>query len=659
MTRLVVCDSHDASWIGEAGEGAAAGDQWHVLVIGVSHVRYRAMFSVELAALGAVSVLDVASIAPDVHECVSRYVVALVHDLPGRDLGGATIGEMLASGEENLWWSLVISEKSSFRGRLIERLFRLALIDAVVARERYSDVWIRTSDPLLAAAVGSGRGVPPVEAVILAARPSLRVRLASRFILAYWLRALAAAARVLVIRAIAFAARWPVVSPPRAGLALFTMYPYWWLRANTPSAADRFFSAPPESRRPYYVAWMTWPLRLWRDRAAVRRVIGERRIVPLQTRLRIADALAVLSPRRFAALARVDAALALIREQFLRFDVSAMVREELRASLSNAELMMDQLITRAMARVVVEEDPAVVAYRCENQPWEAALVRAAGSRTVGFFHSPFGPNYAALRFAPGDFTAGPPRGAGSRPAPGGMLVCGDAARDYLTRDRYPVDRVAPCGPQRHASFVRFLVSHADRLELRKRLQLPPAVPVYFIAIAIVEVETEGLFACIEEALQGAEPVHLVVKTHPNRPAGDAAMRRALGAAAVRSSIVPVDADMYEYLAASDAMITIGSTVAFEAMALGVMPIVYEHPGTYAVTSLRAFDSALFVVNSPESMRVAIDAVARDGSEAQRRRAGWPAAIRRTLGDLATPLDSQMDQALDRLGYRDTSRSINA
>jgi hypothetical protein len=193
----------------------------------------------------------------------------------------------------------------------------------------------------------------------------------------------------------------------------------------------------------------------------------------------------------------------------------------------------------------------------------------------------------------------------------------------------------------------------SRAELRAALGLPDR-PLYYVAIAIVETETEGLFASIEEGLaSGAGPAgasHFLVKTHPNRPAGDEAMRRAMESLGTgRSSFVPPDGNMYEYLAASDAMICIGSTVAFEAMALGVMPVVYEHPGTFAATSLRAFEAALYVVSSPAALREALDEIAADGPGARARRASWAEALAQVFGDLVTPLQQQLDAALTRLG----------
>lgn len=647
VTRLVLCDAHDAAWIAEA-VAAAPDDQWDVLLVGVSSVAYRQRFARELGRLPRLTVLDPAAFAPAAHDAVSAFVLDLVFRLPDVMLGGRTLAQRLQQEDTNLWWSLKLTEKSSFRGPLVERLFRLALLNAALGTREYSELWLCVADDALVATATRGERVPKVRAFLRATRRTLTQRVAANFAAAYWARALAAAAGLARTRAVMRLAGWRIPRPARGSLGLLTMYPYWWLRPYEEDAADRFFSAPPESRSPFYAAWLMFPGRLWAQRHAVARTFERKRIVPLQAFLGFGDALALLNPARFRRLAAVHSRLTEIRERFLRFDVSALVHDELRASLSDAEIAFDALLGRAVQRMVRRINPSIVAYRVEGQPWESAVVQAAGAEgTVGFFHSPFGRNYAPLRFAAGDITGG--SGAGPRPMPSGMLVCGSVSARYLAEDGFPPHRIAACGPQRHASFVRFLAGTPSRERLRQKLTLPLGVPVYFVALAIVEVETEGLFASIAEALAGREGFFLAVKTHPNRPEGDAAMQAALASVGPgRSAILPAAADMYEHIAASDAMITIGSTVAFEAMALGVMPVVYEHPGTYAATSLRAFQSSLFVVNSPRSLGQALAAIDAGSPEAVRRREQWPATVRGVFGDLTAPLSIQMDAALRQL-----------
>ena len=611
-------------------------------MLGVSAEVWSVRHRDALAALDGVEVLDAAALAPAASTSAARFVLDLVRRLPETPLGGRTLGEALAEGDRNLWWYLEISEKSSFRGRLVERLFRLAMIDGALAPGPVDEVWIESADAALGAVVAGAAGAPRVRAP----QPPPGMSPAA-FAVAYWSRALAAVARFAGVRAVLAGARWPPMQADRAALAVFTLYPYWWLQPFSSAPVERFFSAPPEGTR--YLAWITWPREIWRHRRAAT-AAGERlRIVPLQRHVAWTDALRILSPARFGRLLRVrrDAASHL-SVRFGRFDVSPLVAEELAASMSDSELFFDQLVETSLAAVLERAKPSTLLYRVEGQPWEHALLAAARrTRTPvqGFFHSPFGENYPALRFAAGEIhgDAGP---AGRRPRPDRMLTCGSVGRRLLEADGYPGDEIAECGPQRHAAFARLLSDRPGRRAVRDRLRLPHRRARVLRRARHRRAGDGGALrlsggcarpasGCAGARQDASEPprgrrrAERGGRRHRRRP-------RDLRAAGWRH---------VWYLAASDLMIGIGSTLAFEAMALDVLPVIYEHPGTFAATSLRAFTDALYVVASPAGMRQAIAEIGADAPPAAARRRRFASAVAGVFGDLRTPLDQQLLDAV--------------
>jgi hypothetical protein len=174
--------------------------------------------------------------------------------------------------------------------------------------------------------------------------------------------------------------------------------------------------------------------------------------------------------------------------------------------------------------------------------------------------------------------------------------------------------------------------------------------VVFVALAIVEADTEALFGALVEAC-GTDTADLrfLVRTHPNRPAGDRALETTLASlGASRASLVPAGASIYDYIAASDAMVCIGSVIAFEAMALGVMPIVFDNPATYGVVSVAEYGEGLFAVRSAGELRAAIHHVVRDTGESADKRQAWPRLLSRVFGDLERPAGGQFTNALDAL-----------
>jgi hypothetical protein len=90
--------------------------------------------------------------------------------------------------------------------------------------------------------------------------------------------------------------------------------------------------------------------------------------------------------------------------------------------------------------------------------------------------------------------------------------------------------------------------------------------------------------------------------------------------------------MYEFMGASDAVITGGSTLAFEAIALGVMPILFESPSAFSASSFTPFEQACFIVNDGRQLRRAIDSTLSDDALAIGKRQHWPDIVREVFGD---------------------------
>lgn len=142
-------------------------------------------------------------------------------------------------------------------------------------------------------------------------------------------------------------------------------------------------------------------------------------------------------------------------------------------------------------------------------------------------------------------------------------------------------------------------------------------------------------------------VRLIVRTHPNRPDGDPALHATLDTLGrSRPQLMPASGKMYDYIAAADCMVCVGSMIAFEAMALGVMPIVVDNPSFFGAISLAEYEEGLFVVRNAGEMRRAIEDLRTDSGEAPLKRRAWPAVLHQVLGDLERPLGRQMDEALD-------------
>ena len=90
-------------------------------------------------------------------------------------------------------------------------------------------------------------------------------------------------------------------------------------------------------------------------------------------------------------------------------------------------------------------------------------------------------------------------------------------------------------------------------------------------------------------------------------------------------------------------------IAFEAIALWTLPVVFENSGSFAAPSLAEFEDGFLVARGSRSLAAALGEIRADGPLARAKRREWPSVLARVLGDLDAPLPEQMTSALARLG----------
>jgi hypothetical protein len=649
--RLLIADRYDAPAIQEVMHDPAADVSWDILLLGLSNPWFR--WKHPGSGTGRWQLVDPLPHAADASERTGEFVVNLVERLPRRDLGGEKLGDLLETPEGTSWWFLDITEKGPFRGPLVSQLYRVALVRAVMDRGAYGEVRAQLANRPLAdvfkRAVDSSQHICVLETAASNDEPWWDRRPLVR----YWLHAAVAIARLAAIRVFLTASGHRAAAAPQ-GLAAFTFFPVWWAQPFSPDAADRFFSHLGEAGATGYLAWLTSTRTLWRNRRAAAGMIQARALVPLQAHLGFRDVLPLLSIRTFARVWRFERrARPALREPFAGLDVGPLVAADLSRSLTGTERWLSTLLARAVRRSVNRRAPRWLLYRLEFQPFESALLRGLRGRArgIGFLHYPFGRHYLSTRFAEGEvprYLSGADPSM-DRPLPDGVLACGESGIGHVTDSGYPRARCAPCGPQRFGRLLEYRRTHESRERVRARLRLPRDRPVYFVTLAIVEEDTQALFGALAGGLDTARNPLLVVRTHPNRPHGDPALTAALARfGPSRAVLMDPRQDIYDHLVAADALICIGSMIAFEAIALGRMPIVFENPSSFPALSLAEFAEGLFVARDEAEMGAALHAIECAGEDIRTKQRHWPDLLRRVLGDLETPLPLQLTRALARL-----------
>jgi len=647
--RLLIVDRYDAPALERLARNPGAAD-WDVLLLGRTNAWFEWRYPSPKPRPWRL--VDPAPFATAAADRVGAFLVDLVARLPGMPLGGTTLHELLASPGGSLWWFLEITEKGPFRGPLVGQLYRAALAALAAERQPYAEVRVSLAERALAesftraAAAGAPFTVEEAPAAPLArwyeARPALR----------YWLHAVAAVARNLAVKV--WVAVWgDGTQSTTGGLTAFTFFPAWWTKPFSPHASDRFFSHLGEAGVHYYLTWVSTAGPLWRHPKAARQVMRARGMAILQADVWARDLAGLLSPGRFARVRRFEHDMRpLLSARFGDLDVGPLVASEVSRSLTGGEFTLSTLLARATARRAARLRPAAVLYRIEFQPFENALLRGLRglSHAIGFLHYPFGRHYLATRFAPGEvrryLAATDP--ARDRPLPDGIIACGETGIEHATASGYPRRRCTPCGPQRFGRLLEYRRGYDTRENARRRLALPLDLPVYFVTLAITEDDTEALFGALVEALGHSAGYRLVVRAHPNRPEGDPSLRSALAAlGSDRASLMDPHHDLYDVMRAADAIVCIGSMIAFEAIALGCMPVVFENSSSFPALSLAEFDEGLFVARNGRELAAALQAIGDHDVTVEAKRTRWPDLLARVLGDLDTPLSAQLARALSK------------
>jgi glycosyltransferase involved in cell wall biosynthesis len=228
-----------------------------------------------------------------------------------------------------------------------------------------------------------------------------------------------------------------------------------------------------------------------------------------------------------------------------------------------------------MSAVLAAARPRVVCLYAESSGWGRAAVaacRAAGVPTVAVQHGILYPKYYSYRHEPDESAS---------PRPFRTAIFGEAAGRLLrTLGHYPPQSLVVTGSPKFDDLVRGARGR-DRDERRRRLGVRGedrllVVASRFQAIRRTHQAIGPVFPAFVRAVESLPGVRAVVKPHPAEPPGayDAVLRQEKAA---RVAVLPPSADLVELLHAADALVTVESLSAVEALVLGRPVVVLNMP----------------------------------------------------------------------------------
>lgn len=250
----------------------------------------------------------------------------------------------------------------------------------------------------------------------------------------------------------------------------------------------------------------------------------------------------------------------------------------LRHELEGAALVQWPWSARSMDEAGAAIDalqPGVVVTYAEAGGWGRALVLAARRRRVpsvgiqhGFIYRHW-LNYLheTDEMAPAGDDAGFPR-------PDRTLLYDDYAADHLARAGHlPASGLMVTGSARLEALAQKLAALRDRREtIRARLGAAPQMGLALLTSKASEIRDE--LPALVGAVSGIDTLRLVIKPHP---AETPKVYDALAEGRPAIAVAPADADLAELMTAADLIVTMNSTVAIDALVLGIPSLVVGLP----------------------------------------------------------------------------------
>lgn len=228
-----------------------------------------------------------------------------------------------------------------------------------------------------------------------------------------------------------------------------------------------------------------------------------------------------------------------------------------------------------MATALLALRPAALCLYAESSGWgRAALAaaRAAGVPSLGIQHGILYPTYYSYTHAPDEAAC---------PLPDRTAVFGESARRLLVGlGRYPPESLVVTGSPKFDELARSAAT-ADRAALRSSLGASKQEPVVVVAsrfrgIRQTHQSIGSAFPALVRALEALPGVLCLVKPHPAEPAAPyEAVLRELGARRVR--VLSPASDLMELLLAADALVTVESLAAVEALVLDRPVLILNMP----------------------------------------------------------------------------------
>lgn len=587
---------------------AARGKHWDILGLGCTKEELERSLMSGKGARTDIRVLNLQRWKKNAERRVREFVVPLLDNLTKRKLKNcASLGAILQQPDgPNLWWFMAISEKSPFRSPLIHELYYLALIRSASKAKKYTALNWMTKNKLLADVASGDRPTYFKQPLLRLLRWPHCCRESL-----YWIRAGRAVLLVVCIKTLALILGWKDHLAQGAS-TIFTIFPSWWNNSESESAFERFFPEKPKSlfRKPpvYWAWWSAGLIKTWNVRKKWGFILKKNKISILQRHVPLKELYRAFLPKPFFRLVKFRKGIGQHNwPLYLGFQIKRLLEREISRSIAAGDSIDSQLIFAANRKLACLTSPAELIFRFEGQPLDRALISATRGicPSVGFWHSPFamGPNYLPLLFKksiqPQTHRSAP------MPLPDEMIAPHGFCQKSLIRNGYLKHQIRICGSLRSKNVLRIVRRLNWSVGKMKRPALKKEHLKIFLACSADPKENVAILYAFHKALETLPNLRLTFRPHPACGPPQGLLDLIKRHPKIHRFRLAADLSFHEELRRSDVVVTGGSTLALEAIAFGLMPIVFESPASFSACSMRSFAKSLIIVQDAKEITKSI------------------------------------------------------
>ncbi|MCC6278377.1 MAG: hypothetical protein IT289_10735 [Oligoflexia bacterium] len=485
------------------------------------------------------------------------------------------------------WRYLSASEKNSWKVKLPSRLYSIArLRQAIQKEENIKEILFEVND----------RELKQFVSKTLCSNNGSTLSIT----LGHWIKFGLVCTRQWIISSAGVLIKW-FLSPreylnlKKGETAWFSFFPDFWDRPFESSRREKFFgSLPAQNSAPNswrFWLWLNAPIEIYKNRGRFEDFA--QCSVVLNSFSRVSDVLVNNPLGILFSLIGAVSRLRLVNEfQFQQIDVRQLIALELIESFGNSEFFKAKYLECALLRATDVLKPKRFLFRLEFQPFEFQIMKCLGSKseTIGYQHAAFSENFLSYFFSKDELAGN------QKLIPDVVWTVGPYAADRLRRAYGQMSKIVEVGPARYEPLQKYISNGINKEQICKKLMIGKNEFVIFVGTSLIFEESLNLVLSLDKLIASLDKApRIIIKTHPSVTFGEKLKREMLRVTNEKSSVLLADTGMstYDLLSASDLAVLTGSSLAIEALLLGVLPLVLKVPESFANDPLEAIAGSRF------------------------------------------------------------------